>query len=410
MGNTNAIQVRAEKPIYTSGEPVRGTIYLSLTSPLDSVKGIFLKITGFERTSWTERLTRTVRDGENTRSETYHEYHTGRREFFKYKVPVYSFQGTLQAGQYEFPFGFMLPDGLPGVFTIQSNHFGDTYSASIQYKIKATCERSGFFKSDVKHTYNLVVQARLLGEIRAASMEGRSDVTQCCCFNKGNCHLVVHMDKNSYVPGETANVVCEIENKSTIKLPAIKVRLYRKIELRFHTSGRLLTDTQVVSQAVYAGVDPNTDFTGDRSRFVPLVLANTGGLQPETHGTLVTCSYWCEVDLDVPWGSDIRVALPVKIYAPQPPPQGYTVLPPNWHAQQMPTVEFSVPGAIAPPPGGYPPQQTYQQPPPQYQQQQQQQQQQYNYPPPNQYQQPGYPPPTGGAPPSSTGPSYGSMK
>ncbi len=38
-------------------------------------------------------------------------------------VPVYSFPGqSAQAGQYQFPFRFTLPDGLPGTFSYRDSY------------------------------------------------------------------------------------------------------------------------------------------------------------------------------------------------------------------------------------------------------------------------------------------------
>lgn len=42
--------------------------------------------------------------------------HTGRRDFFKVTVPLHSFRQELSPGQYQLPFSFVLPQGVPGCF------------------------------------------------------------------------------------------------------------------------------------------------------------------------------------------------------------------------------------------------------------------------------------------------------
>lgn len=53
------------------------------------------------------------------------------------------------------------------------------------------------------------------------------------------------------------------------------------------------------------------------ARQVPLHIP--GSVHPATKGQLIHTHYWCDVELDVPWGGDVNLELPFAIYAPQSP-------------------------------------------------------------------------------------------
>lgn len=202
------------------------------------------------------------------------------------------------------------------------------HSAHVFYKLKAEVHVPGLFKSNIKHTQRLVVHEGLFSEVRPIAREAQSRVTQCCCIDKGTAQLRATFDKNAYVPGETARVVCEVDNQSSLRLRHIRSKLKRRLTLH-DNSGRRHQMVDTLAQGTYEGVDPFTACTGDEARFVPLLLANNTRepVQPQTHGRLVTCDYWVEVELDVPMGSDINVVLETTIYAPIPVPEALVAPP-----------------------------------------------------------------------------------
>lgn len=271
---------------------------------------------GFERTRWEVKRSRTIngRDGAGnptTRQETYTETFVGLNTFFKVKVPLWANASAmmLEPGGYEFPFAFVLPPGLPGVF----DDFGHSHQATIRYKIKAEVHRAGFFKSDIKHTQRLIINEGLMTDVAPVSKEGRAKVTQCCCIDKGSAWMRATFNKNAYVPGEQAQVVCEVDNQSSIKMRHITTKLKRRITIR-DNRGMANTWIETVAQAKHEGVEPFTTCTGEDARMAPVVLANARGpVEPQTHGRLVTCDYWVECQLDVPMGTDVTVDLPTTI-------------------------------------------------------------------------------------------------
>ena len=59
--------------------------------------------------------------------------------------------------------------------------------------------------------------------------EVTSSVRFFCCFNKGDVWMRASFDKNAYVPGETTQIILEVDNRSTQELRRLMVRLMREI-------------------------------------------------------------------------------------------------------------------------------------------------------------------------------------
>eukprot|EP00753_Platysulcus_tardus_P010517 PLAT2790.1.p2 GENE.PLAT2790.1~~PLAT2790.1.p2 ORF type:complete len:375 (-),score=167.53 PLAT2790.1:123-1205(-) len=333
----NNVYVHTDKPTYVAGEEISGTVSLNVVTPLES-KGVFLKIRGCESTFWQEKRERQVVDGVDdagmdiVRTETFYEERRGLHSFFRVRVPVYPVRGMCEPGQYSFPFKFMLPRDLPGSFYEHGRRWETEYDARVRYTLKAEVDVAGFFKSDITHTQELIIHERVLGDIVPAVREKTQNVYVCCCFNKGSAAVRATLDKNCYAPGETAHIVAEIDNQSSVDFRRITVKLMRRLVIRA-PGGRDFARTELVAENSYEGVPPHTSAVGDEARRVPLGLVHRryGGIEPETHGRLITCEYWVVLDCDVAMGMDVQLEIPVTIYAPQPAVERWEPdLPPAW--------------------------------------------------------------------------------
>lgn len=130
--------MQTDHPYCISGENMTGNIYLDLTQPYPGVS-LDIIVKGDEQCKWTERKTRTVRDGEGkSRTETYYVYHHGSREVIHQRFTIHVFPNQVaMPGQYAFPFNIAIPYGCPS-----SAYFTGTESAvaSIRYSIKAVLQ------------------------------------------------------------------------------------------------------------------------------------------------------------------------------------------------------------------------------------------------------------------------------
>ena len=298
--------------------------------------------------------------------------HHGRNEFFAVKVEVYNFGGQVMPGQYQFPFSFVLPHGLPGIFEATST---ERSHAHIKYKVHTECDVKGFFKRDICHHQQLVVQQRLLSAITGIQTTAEENVTCCCCVNKGSASLSARADKNSYVAGEIAQIICNIANKSEEGFSRVSVELKRRLTLRSNGGARHYS-TDVVARQDYAGVQANEVRDGANPLMLALPL-NGREIYPSVESRLIHCEYIIDVIFraDGTFVSNLHVKVPVTIYAPQPPATVWVQqVPPGWSPQVMPGIQVQLP-SINP---GMLPQIQAGQPPPQYQQQMAPPQQQYS--------------------------------
>jgi len=205
------------------------------------------------------------------------------------------------------------------------DHF-DT--AIIAYTLEALADAKEWFK-DVSSKQPLIIHPQLNMEIKAIRETRTAQVVQCCCFNKGSATMTVNFDKNAYVSGETANIICEGKNDSDEDFHAIKVKLIRRVTMKSNFGHTQVLTTELVRQ-VYEGLKAHTEASGPLARQVPLPLVDKKGgvFVPESHGELVDCTYWAEVEFDIPYAPDLIIKLPITIYAPQPPPGWGVAAPP----------------------------------------------------------------------------------
>ena len=96
----------------------------------------------------------------------------GKKEFFKEKVKVFDCKKdglqSVPPGTYEYPFSYVLPPNLPGVFkhkektkrhVVQGGSEKLERGGKIVYKVKATFETAAGLKKDLKAKQELVVSS-----------------------------------------------------------------------------------------------------------------------------------------------------------------------------------------------------------------------------------------------------------
>lgn len=276
---------------------------------------LVLKATGKEKVEWRQSHLTTDDDGNTI---TNYEEHEDEKEFFKQKIVISAISQIYVPGNYMYPFQYQLPVELPGVFRLESYESGsvDKLEAKIKYKFKATLDVGGYYASDLKADCNLVVHERNLEAIRPSEDSTTQNVNFLCCFNKGTCQLAVAMDKNVYLPSETAQIQCQINNNSSVEITAMHCHLYQDIKLRLR-NGSYLEFTREMATRSFPGVAPQSS----SSQPQPLALVSDHGefLNPSTHGTLIQCSYRINIECDIPWCPDVVLHMPVTLIAPEIP-------------------------------------------------------------------------------------------
>jgi len=183
----------------------------------------------------------------------------------------------------------------------------------VHYKLRCKIDLNGVFSRDLYAKQPLVIHPRLGIEVKPATAEQSQDVMVCCCFNQGHLLFKTAFDKNAYVPGETAQLMADVQNDSKKPLN-LMVKLHRMLVL---TSGsgynQKHQESNVVAEMTYPSVAPGEH----AQRPMPLFLPTD--LKPTSLGQFVNCTYRYTVEAHVSWGSTITCQLPVVLYAPQPP-------------------------------------------------------------------------------------------
>lgn len=229
---------------------------------------------------------------------------------------------TYAPGQYMYPFQYELPVDLPGVFRLESYASGsvDQLDAKIKYKFKATLDVGGYYASDLKADCHVVVHERNLAAIRPSEDATTQSVRFLCCINRGTCHLAVAMDKNVYLPSETAQIQCQITNDSSVEITTMNCLLYQDIQLHLKHGGTL-TFSRLMATRSFPGVAAQTSLSQPQ----PLVLVSDHGeyLNPSTSGTLIQCAYRILIECDIPWCPDVELHMPVTLIAPEIPNESW---------------------------------------------------------------------------------------
>jgi hypothetical protein len=274
-----------------------------------SSPALVLKATGKEKVKWTEQ------DGDESHDED------REHEFFKQKIVISSFPAVYNPGTYSYPFEYALPPTLPGAFHMErySSLFVENLEATIKYKFKATLDVGGFLAKDLKTTTSIVVHEQLTQTIQPSHDSTTQNVNFLCCFNKGSCDLAVSMDKNVYFPGETAQIMCQINNRSQVDISAMRCRLYQDITVTLRHGPE--TFKREIARLEFPGVTAGTSVSQPQP--LPLVPNVEGFVTPSTHGMIVRCDYRVEIECDIPWCPDVELHMPLTIIAPVLPSPAY---------------------------------------------------------------------------------------
>lgn len=259
IANYGTIFVFLEKLNYAPGQQINGTISINLQANFPS-SSIIMLLEGKEKVLfWTERTeTRTYGHGENQRTETitHHDPHYGTNRCYNHSFPVASFDTPyVPAGQYQIPFTFKLGEQAPSSFDYSWYQDRNSY-AKISYHVKCLMESRGNCKDLLKSKTCFYVNAGIDRPIKQRQGELKDEVTVCCCFNKGEVYVKAYFEKDAYMPGETAIMIAEVANKSSIGVFAIEGNLINTLNLRAndgHTRNLSLTLSQVKSHGLKAG-------------------------------------------------------------------------------------------------------------------------------------------------------------
>ena len=336
------IYLKTTNPFYYAGENITGEVYLNLFKSYPA-KSLFLKVKGKEFCRWDEQETEWINEPNGQRraiTKTIHRI--GEKEFFSHKFPIWKWDNEIPPGQYCFPFSMILNNTLPGTFFEDEGHF----QGRIRYKAKVEMIPEHHFEhiKKMKYHQDLIIREPIKNpQLYNVPQENVVNSKTWCCIDQGVSKIKCFFEKNTYCPGESANVITEIDN-SLCSLPvrSLNMRLLMHIRLRDH-NGREKFIEETINSVDVPGLGPRETAINEQRKLAGLLLTNqrrNRQIQPSTSGNIVRCEYFLSVktilDGVTCCAADPEVRIPLTVFAPPLMNFNQVQAPLNWQPQMMP--------------------------------------------------------------------------
>ena len=309
--------VYTNKDQYSSGECIQGHVLVNITTPT-TYSGLFVKFSAKERVRFDEQEAYQVRLNdtyiEDAPPQTWKTYTTeyrnivrsGTHEIFKTQVMVLG-SDELCGGQFSVPFSFQLPTGLPGSFSLTAPEF----DCGVEYKVKAMMKIPGTLKANLRSVRTFQVLQSLPPFTQSITGTNGSDISVCCCFNRGFAQLELKCTKDSFQSGEMVSLVASATNNSNAELKHLTVKLIRSLYIH----DKLYNSKEIeatIEKAVYPGVPPHSSICD-----VPMTLQIPPDAPQQCFGFMIRCLYSVRLAGKVKCGNNTRCTVPAFIYRPR---------------------------------------------------------------------------------------------
>ena len=251
----------------------------------------------------------------------------------------------LQPGSYSFPFSIETPKAIPGTFKANMTKF----QAKIQYTLKVELKK----KKEVigKNKCEVFIEQTFDQNRYSVLTSHVGNIVCCDCFGRGNCNITAHIDKNAYLPQETAKLWIEIDNSESRRtLLGIEVSFWRVIRLVSREGEVGLFKKCIFSTNVATNIASGRKLiTGKEINIdIPIYSKDLEMDQcATTLGRAVQCRYYIEVASSfgrcTSRGVDFEVPIIIspKIMPPQMPSA-----PEDWAPMEMPAIKMSASSSI----------------------------------------------------------------
>lgn len=336
-----SIFLQTRNPYYSPHQLVEGAVYIDVYQVV-SVQNLKLRLKGVEKVKWEELKAAGAppKPGEKM-SDQIKEKFKDKNDLFKLDINLFSIGGNLMPGQYQYPFCFQLPDGIPGTFAIKH---GD-YEGRVKYTLCAYMEAN--HRNDLKYKTELVVRQNPPSFANYNAPVTKEQAVCICCISKGRTHLTCNFARDAYMPGEVAQAICRADNSQcSVPIKNFTIALIQKIVFRTKR-GKNAEFSREITRNPFPGIGAGASNT-DKPIMLDLKLedphaslmaqgkdATHALLQPNVQGGLLTCNYEMKVYpiYDAPCSccsSVPETALPLFIYAAplanwvQSAPMGFT--------------------------------------------------------------------------------------
>lgn len=287
------IEFDVRQSLYLAGQPVRGTIVVSVPEPL-RVAGIFVSLIGEAKTSWVNKVSDKI-------YETVETYINDR-----VKIPYLeqiSDGELLMSGAHSVPFVLHLPMNLP------SSYDGDF--GYIRYKVVAGVQLMENLQKELISekiiTILAVVRPENVSKGQASiGAEENFEVIECCSA-RGSVHMAVSVDKPYCIVGRPIVIDLNISNrtrsKKTPSLILLQEAFYQS-KSRYESVNDSKTLYRVIESVSFDPIEPGKSLKKEVNLEVPTDLPPTS-----TTNALVTLKYRLKLDV----GNNFEIILPIGV-------------------------------------------------------------------------------------------------
>jgi len=280
------------RQVYYPGEVLRGSIVVNLNEPMQ-MRGIKLELHGKAYCHWSERR--------GSGKSRYTVNYTGRDNLLQTDIRLYgNGENKIEhdAGRFDYQFAFQLPPVLPSSFEGSHGH--------IRYYLKANIDRPWKFDKTAKSPLiiNELIDTNNMMYSRGPG-DGKSKEVG-CCFSIGQLNISGSIDRACYCPGETIYINSQVENDSSRNMTALKGKLIQTVTYRdngYHTKYSTKTLSKIVGEGIPKGQYANWV---NKELLVP-------ACPPSIKTSVLEVDYSVLIKVDVPWGSDPSVVLPITV-------------------------------------------------------------------------------------------------
>lgn len=308
----NELAIELNRKKFQGGDTVAGRVIVRLGQDTP-VRGIRLRLHGYEKSCWTV--------GRGKDSDTYSETRIlvdeeltlhGRDRLGPGALLADSLQGffikdsfeVLPAGNHRYPFSYRLPPELPAAYQ------SELTDSRIYYGLKAQMDLP--LKRDLRAEQSLEVREPTLPVVAQATTVRK---TKRFLFNSNAAtELVMHLDKDAYVPGE--RVCCRVEVLN--RAPGKDIRAATLVLRQIETSTANGETNEAVREIVRVKFQPS-EFPLNESATAELGFDLPPELPPTmTLGSLVKLKYALQATLDISWAVDPKLSTPIRLVARRP--------------------------------------------------------------------------------------------
>lgn len=259
------ITIGYNAPNYTPGSQINGIIYLQTYADIKKPSFLTLYLIGEERSKATHRYTQ-------TRGNIKFKYHTDVFEvltdytkFLVYKHPIYNLSriatGTMNQGQFEFPFSFVCPDNCPSSLNTNFiDQFAKEATGSIEYKLEAILHCQ---PNNVKHSVDILIYANSIPNNIPKELSTNYLMEYFGCCSKGDISMKARIDKSQYRVGEVANLQLSFE-KANVKIQIHKIEILLEYFIEIKAKGKALSKSKSVINKI---VQPGFDLTQNKKDY-----------------------------------------------------------------------------------------------------------------------------------------------